>query len=390
MRRSALCSFLALGLSLLNGLVQASLPPGVGSIPPSVRSNEVPYCRDIFSVGGQYQFDATLNGSLLVNQIYVEKLVPVNGSREPYPLVFFHGATPTGTLNTPDNRRGFASLFIDQGYEVYLLDQSSVGRASSMDFTGFPEGTQVTAEMAESGFTAPRYFGFYPQAVLHTQWPGTGLKGDPTFDKFLGTILPLSLNLTRQQRSMQNSGCALLEKIGKSFLMAHSTGGTYATLIADACPDKVVGYVGLEPDNSPFRSYSVNVTRPVRIWGLADIPLTYDPPVTDPTSQLAKAVVGDETWANRSCILQASNSTRSLPNIAQSPILVLTGEASIHITYDHCIVAFLRQAGVSVDWIELSQIGIHGNGHLGFMELNNQIIFQVALTWIRDHTPMGQ
>jgi hypothetical protein len=36
----------------------------------------------------------------------------------------------------------------------------------------------------EQQFTAPQDFDLWPQAHLHTQWPGSGLQGDPTFDNF--------------------------------------------------------------------------------------------------------------------------------------------------------------------------------------------------------------
>jgi hypothetical protein len=56
-------------------------------------------------------------------RLYVEKLTPSGGVQHPHPLVFFHGGAVSGVtwLNTPDGRRGFASYFLEQGYQVYLL-----------------------------------------------------------------------------------------------------------------------------------------------------------------------------------------------------------------------------------------------------------------------------
>ena len=51
--------------------------------------------------------------------------------------------------------------------------------------------------------------------------------------------------------------------------------------------------------------------------------------------------------------------------------------------YDACSVEFLRDAGVSVDHVRLEDVGIHGNGHMMFMEKNNlQIADEVVMKWL--------
>jgi pimeloyl-ACP methyl ester carboxylesterase len=43
-----------------------------------------------------------------IDQVYVEKLVPLHGISKTTPLVFFHGGGTSAVswLNTPDNRSG--------------------------------------------------------------------------------------------------------------------------------------------------------------------------------------------------------------------------------------------------------------------------------------------
>jgi hypothetical protein len=42
----------------------------------------------------------------------------------------------------------------------------------------------------------------------------------------------------------------------------------------------------------------------------------------------------------------------------------------------------LRQAGVSVDFIKLDDVGVRGNGHMMMLEKNNHEIAQVMIDWL--------
>ena len=48
-------------------------------------------------------------------------------------------------------------------------------------------------------FAAPERFNFWPQAHLHTQWPGKGEPGDPVFDQFYASQVPSIEDFTLQQ-----------------------------------------------------------------------------------------------------------------------------------------------------------------------------------------------
>lgn len=62
---------------------------------------EAPHRRTIFYAGGQYVLSGTSPNRVLVDQLYVEQLTPLNGKRQPYPLVFYHGGGISGTVSTP-------------------------------------------------------------------------------------------------------------------------------------------------------------------------------------------------------------------------------------------------------------------------------------------------
>lgn len=90
-----------------------------------------------------------------------------------------------------------------------------------------------------------------------------------------------------------------------------------------------------------------------------------------------------DTPGNRSCILQTGSLIHTLPNIASVPFVALTGDASPHITYDHCVMTYLEQTGGRPEWIKLGDIGIHGNGHFAHLELNNLEIAAVVDGWVQ-------
>lgn len=143
----------------------------------------------------------------------------------------------------------------------------------------------------------------------------------------------------------RTSTCTLLNRIGPSIFVSHSYGGQLAFLATDGCPDSVKAHVAFEADQTSFGNYGAGVfgipdPAPARPWGISDVPITYSPPVTDPR-RLVRAKIGqnqfvDGLLSNYSCVLQANNSTqkpRQLTNIAKAPVLFLTTQASIHITY---------------------------------------------------------
>jgi hypothetical protein len=187
---------------------------------------------------------------------------------------------------------------------------------------------------------------------------------------------------------MRSAGCALLASIGPSFLISHSIGALFPLLLSDQCPDLVLGNINIEPAAIPFQSYFRNATSsvgrtPARICGLTNTPLTYDPSAASP-NDLHTVTVGDNTPGLWSCILQVEPA-KQLINVIKVPYVAFTGEASPHITYDHCIINYLRQCGVKADWIKLGEIGIHGNGHFLFLEKNNLEIAAVVHKWISQH-----
>ena len=344
-----------------------------------------------FFVGGK--IDTSVEGSPMVGHMYVEYMIPAR-RRHPYPIVMVHGGSQTGTnfTGTPDGREGWAQYFVRRGYAVYVVDQVARGRAAYWSPQVYGPVQPSRINFVEQRFVAPERFKQWPQAHLHTQWPGAGKPGDPAFDQFYASQFPSIVSFPKQQEINRDALVALLDKIGPAILMVHSQAGAFGWPVADARPDQVKAILAVEPNGPPF--YQVDFTGapdyfkqgPLALpYGLSAVPLTYSPAVAD-AKELA--VVQQEQADGPDlvkCHLQREPA-RQLANL-KMPILVVMSEASYHAPYDHCTVKYLRQAGAQPTFMRLADIGIKGNSHVMMNEKNNKEIAAVIAQWLGKTLP---
>jgi pimeloyl-ACP methyl ester carboxylesterase len=342
-----------------------------------------------FFVGGRYT--KTSDGDVMSGQMHVQYQIPQSRT-QPYPVVMWHGGGQTGTnfMGTPDGRTGWGDYFLQRGYAVYIVDQPA--RARSGFFTDvYGKTRRPNAKAMSERFTAPARANAYPQAKRHTQWPGTGVAGDPVFDQFFASQVEDIADVGLIERLNRDAGIALLDKIGPAILLTHSQSGPFGWQIADARPKLVKGILAIEPNGPPF--YENALTGPPgwfkdgalgRAWGITRGPLTFAPPAADPKdlgmTQQAKASAPDlvRCWLPRA-------PARTLPNLRGIPILIVVSEASYHAPYDHCTSEFLTQAGVRNDFVRLTDLHIHGNGHMMMLEKNNLEIAAFLVKWAQQN-----
>ena len=334
--------------------------------------------RETYYIGGQYV--GPPEARVMQGQMYVEVLSP-EVVRHAYPLVFVHGTGQTAVnwLTTPDGRPGWADWFIARGWRVILVDQPARGRSA---WQGAHDGELSTwpVNFVESLFTAGADGNRWPQAKLHTQWPGgpnKGHAGDAVFDQFYASQVP-SMASGASETALRAAGAALLDRVGPAILVGHSQGGMLNWLIADERPELVKAIVAIEPSGPPYKDVRPGAAD--RVWGLTSSPLAYDPAATanDPLRfEQQPAVRADRVpgWLQKA-------PARRLAHLSAIPVLLITAEASYHAPFDHCTVDYLRQAGVTVDYLRLEEHGIHGNGHMMMLELNHEAIAGLIDDWL--------
>lgn len=334
--------------------------------------------RSFFYAGGQYVGEA--GKEVMAGQMYVERLAP-REVRQSLPIVLIHGAAQTATnwMQTPDGRKGWAEYFVEHGYVVYMVDQPARGRSVwHPDVNG--KLRMFTARQIETLFTATAALGAWPQAKLHNQWPGTGRKGDPVFDAFYATQVESLLSDSETQTLAKAAGGALLDRIGPAILLTHSQGGLLGWVIAEARPQLVKAIVALEPSGPPFHNNAPNDPK-ARAYGITDIPIAYDPPIASAEDlTVARQAVADKADLI-TCTLQTGQ-PRKLVALQTIPVLMSVGEASYHTPYDHCTAAYLKQAGVPVEFVRLEDLGIKGNGHMSMIEMNNLEVAGFIVRWL--------
>jgi pimeloyl-ACP methyl ester carboxylesterase len=339
-----------------------------------------------FYVGGRKVTKA--NGSpAVVDSMFVEFRVPARKTK-PFPIVLIHGGSTTGAtwLGTPDGRDGWSQAFLRAGYEVYVVDQPTRGRSTyDAEFDGPAE--KAPSDSTAKMFTAPAKYNLWPQAKLHTQYPGTGEPGDPAYDRFIASQHPALTDQLKTDEINQAAVAALLDRIGPAVLLTHSRSGPFGWLAADIRPKLVKAIVAVEPHGPPFKNNTEGATAGVgptsvaeRTYGVSYARLTFDPPLAIP-ADLKPVAVPPEKPDYIGC-WKMGGAPRKLVNLVGKPVLILAGEASYHAQYDHCTAQFLTSVGVANDFVRLEDKGIKGNGHLMMVEKNNLEIARLIDRWL--------
>ncbi|MCJ2084178.1 alpha/beta hydrolase [Methylobacterium sp. J-090] len=375
------CALFGLGATAL--AEPAPVTPGVPAVfKPAQREG-------YFFVGGRYE--PVGEKELATGQMFVQFHAPAQVT-QPFPVVMVHGTAQTGVnfLATPDGRRGWVDHFVERGFAVYVVDQVGRGRSGDNPEVYGPYARLAPGDL-ESIYTGQERFELFPQAKLHTQWPGgPGVKGNAAFDQFYLSQVPYIASGLKSEELVNPALIALLEKIGPSVVLTHSQAGVFGWAVSDQRPDLVKAHVAVEPNGPTFFDirfkggsewYERVSEARARPYGITRVPLRFEPPVASPADLTVVQAEQPTRPDQIRCWLQAEPA-RQLPNLAKVPAVIVTGEASFRATMDDCTAAFLTQAGAKPDRLALAEHDIRGNGHMMMLEANNHEVADAIMTWI--------
>lgn len=166
---------------------------------------------------------------------YIIYQIPVNARK--YPLVMWHGIGQfTKTWETtPDGREGYQTIFLRRGFGVYLIDQPRRGNA----------GRSTTPASIEPTPDEQGWFGTFRIGIWPDYFEGVQFARDPEtlnqyFRQMVPNIGPIDINLNVDAIS------ALFTKIGPGILVSHSHSGGMGWLTAIE-NQNIKGIVSYEP-----------------------------------------------------------------------------------------------------------------------------------------------
>ena len=317
-----------------------------------------------FAVGGTV---ATEPGSFDVNNaldsqgqtfhgdhLYAFYQVPLKARK--MPLVFLHGAGQSKKTweSTPDGREGFQNIFLRRKFSVYLLDQPRRGEAGrSMVETTF----KPTAD-EQFWFTQFR-LGIYPDYFPNVQFP----KDEASLEQFYRQMTP---NTGPFDTKVITEAISLLfDKIGDGILVTHSQGGGPGWLTAIK-NDKVKAVVAYEP-YSGFVFPEGELPLPIKSNGLFGELKGVEIPLSD-FNKLTKIPIviyyGD--------------------NIADKPTEVWNKDHwRSGLEMARLWAAKINRHGGDATVIHLPEIGIKGNTHFPFSDLNNIEVADELSKWLK-------
>jgi pimeloyl-ACP methyl ester carboxylesterase len=164
---------------------------------------------------------------------YVFYQLPVNARK--LPLVLWHGAGQSSKTweTTPDGREGFQNIFLRRGFGVYVVHQPRRGNA----------GRSTVASTITPAPDEQTWFNIFRVGVWPSYFPGVQFSREPAaLEQYFRQMTPNTGPFDAVVNASAVS--ALLDKIGPAILVTHSQGGGpgWLTAIRNANVRAVVSY----------------------------------------------------------------------------------------------------------------------------------------------------
>ena len=288
------------------------------------------------------------------DHLYAFYQVPLKARK--MPLVFLHGAGQSKKTweSTPDGREGFQNIFLRRKFSVYLLDQPRRGEAGR----SMVETTIKPTADEQFWFTQFR-LGIYPDYFSNVQFP----KDEASLEQFYRQMTP---NTGPFDTKVITEAISLLfDKIGDGILVTHSQGGGPGWLTAIK-NDKVKAVVAYEP-YSGFVFPEGELPLPIKSNGLFGELKGVEIPLSD-FNKLTKIPIviyyGD--------------------NIADKPTEVWNKDHwRSGLEMARLWAATINRHGGDATVIHLPEIGIKGNTHFPFSDLNNIEVADELSKWLK-------
>ena len=292
--------------------------------------------------------DATRAGNTAhVDHANVFYQIPVNDNGNPIVYLHGYGQSRMGWMTTPDGREGWSDLFLKKGYPAFLVDQPRRGEAGAavlMSTDGFLDAWSQESKAYKPGdqawYTHFRIGRTAPERYEGSQFP----EGEDAQNQFFRQMTPNTGDFDQEVDAAALS--AVMEDVyemtgNKSVFVTHSQGGAVGWNVS---MDYVSAIVAVEPGGTPG--------------------------------------VGSEQYQK---LLEA-----------KVPIIILFGDYIDNGPEDIMSTDFWKSvrdgalgfaesynaAGGDCTVINLPDLGVTGNSHFMFQELNNDLLADYIAAWL--------
>ena len=306
-----------------------------------------------FTVGGTILTDS-LGHTYHGDHAYVFYQKPVHARK--YPLVFAHGVGQFSKTweTTPDGREGFQNIFLRRSFSTYLVNQPRRGTAGRST-----ETITISPAFDEEEWFNRFRIGIYPDYFKGVQF----CRNKETLNQFFRQMTPNIGSVDFEVYS--DAYAALFDKIGPAIFVTHSQGGPvgWRTLLKT---DNIKAIVAYEPGGGiPFPRGQV--------------------PEEGKILTLSKKTEGIEV------------SMSDFMKYTEIPIIVYYGDnlpetnerpelyewtRRLHLMRKWA--ALLNKHGGDVTVIHLPKIGLYGNTHFPFSDLNNVEVANHLSKWLHE------
>lgn len=284
---------------------------------------------------------------------YVFYQIPENPRK--LPLVFWHGIGQFSKTweTTPDGREGYQNIFLRRGFSVYLIDQPRRGNAGR------------STEKATISPTPDEQFWFniFRVGVWPDYFPGVQFaKDEETLNQYFRQMTP---NIGGYDTEViTNATSKLFDKIGAGILVTHSHSGGFgwATAIKN---DNIKAIVSYEPGSGfPFPK--------------GEVPA----PIASSAGPLEAVSVSKDNFLK----------------LTKIPIIIYYGDFipeeydpnpgtdgwRVRLEMARLWRDTINRYGGDVTVVHLPEIGIKGNTHFPFSDLNNVEIADLMSNWLKE------
>lgn len=272
-----------------------------------------------------------------------------------YPLVLWHGAGQFSKTwgTTADGREGYQNIFLRRGFSVYSLDQPRRGSA----------GRSMVEATVKPTPDEQFWFGMFRIGTGTEYFPGVQFAKDPeTLNQYFRSMTPNTGPF--DVAVITDAVSALFEKIGTGILVTHSQSGGpgWVTAIKNANIKAIVSY---EP-GSNF------------VFPQGDVP----PVMQSAAGPLEAVGIPKEDFLKLTkipIIIYYGDNIPATPTNNPG-----TDNWRVRLAMARLFCDAINKYGGDATLVHLPEIGIKGNTHFPFSDLNNAVIADLMSEWLKE------